>query len=303
MYKLKDFIFNPVFPASRSFWWVHPSSERRTLCAPLTWPCSRATSVLRSPASMAGAATPSWTPMSAFVSVVFQGPSVRIVSISFFFNVHYFTSVWILLPVKELQWFVMRNHIYQCVSQWLMILSGFGSPYGGCVPLQWLLVSVETALFPYRTSFDFTLKGFGTWKHFGFFQSVVWVGLQSVMPYITQLILGLLQWKVNYSCNFFFCYLYFYCVQSRHGNYTDIRHLFYVGVIMYWFQTKEAVMKTMKCVTWIFMKCSFHELHIPFIILMSCQANIHSGLNCLTYSVSDFAVNLVRVANCPFHVN
>lgn len=71
--------------------------------------------------------------------------------------------------------------------------------------------------------------------------------------------------------------------------------LFYVS--MYWFQTKAAVMKMMKHVNWIFMKCSFPELHIPFIIFLSlCQTYTHSGPICLTYLVTASAINLVRVA-------
>lgn len=71
---------NPPLPASRSFWWVRPSSGRRTPCTPAMWPCSRATHAPRILATTAGAATLSWTPMSVLASVVSQGDTVRTVS-------------------------------------------------------------------------------------------------------------------------------------------------------------------------------------------------------------------------------
>lgn len=51
-------------------------------------------------------------------------------------------------------------------------------------------------------------------------------------------------------------------------------------------------------------KCSSQNLHIPFIIFLSlCQTYIYSGPICLTCSLTAFAINLVRVAGCPSHVN
>lgn len=100
-----------------------------------------------------------------------------------------------------------------------------------------------------------------------------------------------------------------FCLVKVIMSILDMWCLFYVRVIMYWFQTKAAVMKMMKCVNWIFMKCSFQELHIPFIIFMSlCQTYTHSGLICLTYSATSpltlcgwpaVPFTLIKTTNAP----
>ena len=68
------------FSALRSFWWVRPSSEKTTSCAPATWPPSRSTRVPRSPAKTTASATPSWTPTSVSASVGSPEDTARAVS-------------------------------------------------------------------------------------------------------------------------------------------------------------------------------------------------------------------------------
>lgn len=84
-------------------------------------------------------------------------------------------------------------------------------------------------------------------QHFGFCLSLTWVGLKPVTLYVTWLVFGLHQWKVNY-------YYYSLCVGRVTMQKWNMWCLFNVGVVLYWFQTKGAVVRMMKCVLWIFMK-------------------------------------------------
>lgn len=203
------------------------------------------------------------------------------------------TFVFILLQVKQPQTILMlKKHVTLNIIvkiSMIGVLTGLRSRDRGSVKLQWIIVTVQIVLFPPPTLFGFSLKGY---------MAAFWLLLKRSMSgteisrilcntacsWLTSMEGELL---LSFSSTHKTFVSIVFCLGKVIKSILDMWCLFHVRVIMYWFQTKAAVMKMMKRVNWIFMKCAFQELHIPFIIFMSlCQTYTHSGPICLTYSVT-----------------